>query len=196
MISKHLETIFEVPVKEINFKGEILAALKLLKSRGILLSTTSLHKKPLPMPEKYAEQARIELYLILPSYWNMDEQDALFHWAIDTLVRIKKYLEEGHWAINGHTFSLKNLPEGRFKAAGFSALMLMEPMAMKELVKPISILDEYIYFKALCPLLPKEKDVKEARGVQKFLEKMKGKGVNEGIDEFRDSIVKPKFFFW
>ena len=196
MISKHLESLFECSIIAVPYQDEVLAAMKLGQSRGILLSTTSMHKVPMLMPEKYADQSRIELYFMLPSYWNIDEQDPLFHWAMDTLVRIKKYLEQGHWAINGHTFSLKQLPEGRFKAAGFSALMLMEPMAIKELVNPISFGEEGIHFKALCPLLPKEKDVKEARGHQKFIERMSAQGMTECIDEFRGSIVKSRFLFW
>ena len=196
MISKHLESLFEATTIALTCEGEVLAAIKLSQSRGILLSTTSMHKVPMPMPEKYADQARIELYFMLPSYWNIDEQDPLFHWAMVTLVRIKKYLEQGHWAINGNTFNLTNLPEGRFKAAGFSALMLMAPMAMSELVNPISIGDEIIHFKALCPLSAKEKDVKEARGHQKFLERMNVQGMSECIDEFRGSIVKSRLLFW
>lgn len=196
MVIEHIEKLFNIPAQKIQFEGEILASLKLGHSRGQLLTTTSLNNHTMPTPSKFNNQANIELYFLLPEYWNFDEKDPLFHWAIATLVQIKKYLEKDHWAISGHTFALKNLPNGKFKDAGFDALMLIDPIAIKELQNPIESLEHPVHFKALCPIFKKEKDIKESKGLDKFLIRMRDKGMNEKIDEFRISLIKSSILFW
>ena len=48
----------------------------------------------------------------------------------------------------------------------------------------------------LTPVFKMEKDVKEARGMDKFLIRMVDKGVTEKLDEFREPVIKPRFLFW
>jgi len=50
--------------------------------------------------------------------------------------------------------------------------------------------------KALCPIFKMEKDVKEARGNIEFLHRLRDNGITERLDEFRASVIKPRFLFW
>ena len=118
------------PVQEITIGEDRLALILLGDSKGAVLCTLDLSKSRLPVPELYHAEAVIELYFLLPEYWQFDLEHPLFNWAANRLIAIKKYLVQGHWAISGHTFELGELPEGRFKEQGFSALLLMDPIAL------------------------------------------------------------------
>jgi hypothetical protein len=56
--------------------------------------------------------------------------------------------------------------------------------------------EKFRYFKVLTPVFKMEKDVKEARGLTKFIHRMMDKGVTEKLDEFREPVIKPRFLFW
>ncbi|MCF8268705.1 MAG: suppressor of fused domain protein [Crocinitomicaceae bacterium] len=184
------------PVQEITIGEERLALILLGDSRGAVLCTSDVSKLTLPVPETYHAEAVIELYFLLPEYWQFDLENPLFNWAANRLIAIKNYLAKGHWAISGHTFGLGELPEGRFKEQGFSALLLMNPIALPELSSTIEVAGREVQCKALCPIFKMEKDVKEARGNIKFLHRLMDKGITERLDEFRASVVKPRFLFW
>jgi hypothetical protein len=191
-----IEQLFNVEVMRIPWREVELGLLSLKEGRGQMLFTTNLSDYTMPVPENYKEFERIELYFLLPEYWNSDMNDPLFQWAMDTLVSIKAYLTQGRWAINGHTFSLKDVPESRFKATGFEALLLTEPISLVALNQAIDSANGPLYFKALTPIFKREKDFKVARGIQKLMGKFLDKGVNEKWDEFRISAVKSRILFW
>ena len=87
-------------------------------------------------------------------------------------------------------------PEGKLKEANFEAFLLIEPLLLEELHQAIQIPEGKIHFKALCPIFRNEKDLKAAKGVERFVNRLKDKGVNEQVDEFRRSTVKSRFLFW
>jgi len=184
------------PVQEITIGEDRLALILLGDSKGAVLCTLDLSKSRLPVPEPYHAEAVIELYFLLPEYWQFNLENPLFYWAANRLIDINNYLSKGHWAISGHTFELGELPEGRFKEQGFSALLLMDPIALSELSSKIDVVGMEVQCKALCPIFKMEKDVKEARGNIKFLHRLRDKGITERLDEFRASVVKPRFLFW
>jgi hypothetical protein len=72
----------------------------------------------------------------------------------------------------------------------------MDPIALSELSSKIDVAGMEVQCKALCPIFKMEKDVKEARGNIKFLHRLRDKGITERLDEFRASVVKPRFLFW
>jgi len=191
-----IRQLFKAEVKRIEWKGEELGLLAFGEGKGQLLFTTNFANYPMPVPEKYAEFARIELYFLLPNYWKTEVEDVLFQWAMETLIGIKNYLLQNRWAISGHTFSLQNLPESRFKESGFEALMLADPLSLEALKNPIDSNNGALYFKALIPIFKREKELKVARGIQYLIGKFADKGVNEMVDEFRISTVKSRFLFW
>ena len=133
---------------------------------------------------------------MLPEYWETSIENELFNWAVNRLIAIKNYLKTDHWAISGNTFSLGEIPSGRFKEVGFAALLLLDPMAVEELKLPVQLGEKFRYFKVLTPVFKMEKDVKEARGLTKFIHRMMDKGVTEKLDEFREPVIKPRFLFW
>jgi len=196
MLLDKLTERFEEPIQTIQEGNETLGVIKLNGARGTLLCTLDLGEYQMPVPPKYQSEATIELYFLLPEYWDASLENELFKWAVSRLIAIKNYLKTDHWAISGNTFSLGELPSGRLKDVGFSALLLLDPMAIEELKKPLLMGENARYFKVLTPVFKLEKDVKEARGMDKFLIRMVDKGVTEKLDEFRESVIKPRFLFW
>ena len=196
MLLDQLTERFEAPIQTIQVGNETIGFIKLNGARGTVLCTLDLGDYQMPVPSIYESEARIELYFLLPEYWETSIENEVFNWAVNRLIAIKNYLKTDHWAISGHTFSLGELPTSRLKEVGFSALLLMDPLAVEELKTPLQFEEKPRYFKALCPMFKMEKDVKEARGMDKFMIRMMDKGVTEKLDEFREPIIKPRFLFW
>ena len=196
MLLDQLKERFEEPIQTIQVGNETIGFIKLNGARGTVLCTLDLGDYQMPVPSIYESDARIELYFLLPEYWETSIENEVFNWAVNRLIAIKNYLKTDHCAISGNTFSLGELPSGRLKDVGFSALLLLDPMAVEELKTPVLMGENARYFKVLTPVFKMEKDVKEARGMDKFLIRMVDKGVTEKLDEFRESVIKPRFLFW
>lgn len=196
MILKSLEERFKEPIKNIKVGDETIGVLKLNGIRGVVVFTTDLGKYRMPVPSKYENEAHIELYFLLPDYWEDTLENELFTWSVNRLIAIKNYIKSGAWAISGNTFSFGELPASRFKQRGFSALLLMDPIAIDEFKTPVKLGENLCYFKGLTPVFSIEKDVKEARGMNKFIQRIMDKGMTEKLDEFREPIIKPRFLFW
>jgi hypothetical protein len=196
MLLDQLKERFEEPIQTIQVGNETIGFIKLNGARGTVLCTMDLGAYQMPVPSIYESEARIELYFLLPEYWETSIENELFNWAVNRLITIKNYLKTDHWAISGNTFSLGEIPSGRFKEVGFAALLLLDPMAVEELKLPVQLGEKFRYFKVLTPVFKMEKDVKEARGLTKFIHRMMDKGVTEKLDEFREPVIKPRFLFW
>lgn len=196
MLLESLNKRFDEPIQTIQLADETLGVIKLEGARGTVLCTLDLGEYQMPVPSKFENQASIELFFLLPEYWETSLENELFSWAANRLIAIKSYLKSSHWAITGHTFSMGDLPMSRFRECGFSALLLMDPMSVKELYSPVQLGEKHRYFKVLTPVFKMEKDVKEARGMEKFVVRMMDKGMTEKLDEFREPIIKPRFLFW
>ena len=60
------------PVQEITIGEERLALILLGDSRGAVLCTSDVSKLILPVPKTYHAEAVIEIYFLLPEYWQFD----------------------------------------------------------------------------------------------------------------------------
>jgi hypothetical protein len=196
MLLDQLTKRFEEPIQTIQVGNETICFIKLNGARGTVLCTLDLGEYQMPVPPNYESEASIELYFLLPEYWETSIENEVFYWAVNRLIAIKNYLKTDHWAISGNTFSMGEIPSGRLKEVGFSALLLLDPMAVEELKTPVQLGEKFRYFKVLTPVFKMEKDVKEARGLTKFIHRMMDKGVTEKLDEFREPVIKPRFLFW
>jgi hypothetical protein len=196
MLLDKLTERFEESIETINVGDETLGIIKLNGARGTVLCTLDLGEYQMPVPPNYELEASIELYFLLPEYWETSIENEVFYWAVNRLIAIKNYLKTDHWAISGNTFSMGEIPSGRLKEVGFAALLLLDPMAVEELKTPVQLGEKFRYFKVLTPVFKMEKDVKEARGLTKFIHRMMDKGVTEKLDEFREPLIKPRFLFW
>lgn len=196
MLLDQLTERFEEPIQTIKVGNETLCFIKLNGARGTVLCTLDLGAYQMPVPSKYESEARMELCFLLPEYWETSIENEVFNWAVNRLIEIKNYLKTDHWAISGNTFGMGELPSGRLKEVGFSSLLLLDPIAVEELKTPVQLGETFRYFKVLTPVFKMEKDVKEARGLTKFIHRMMDKGVTEKLDEFREPVIKPRFLFW
>jgi Suppressor of fused protein (SUFU) len=196
MLLDQLTKRFEEPIQTIQVGNETICFIKLNGARGTVLCTLDLGEYQMPVPPNYESEASIELYFFLPEYWETSIENEVFYWAVNRLIAIKNYLKTNHWAISGNTFSMGEIPSGRLKEVGFAALLLLDPMAVEELKTPVQLGEKFRYFKVLTPVFKMEKDVKEARGLTKFIHRMMDKGVTEKLDEFREPVIKPRFLFW
>jgi hypothetical protein len=196
MLLDQLTKRFEEPIQTIQVGNETICFIKLNGARGTVLCTLDLGEYQMPVPPNYESEASIELYFLLPEYWETSIENEVFYWAVNRLIAIKNYLKTDHWVISGNTFSMGEIPSGRLKEVGFAALLLLDPMAVEELKTPVQLGEKFRYFKVLTPVFKMEKDVKEARGLTKFIHRMMDKGVTEKLDEFREPVIKPRFLFW
>ena len=103
-------------VELITFGSESLGLLKREQEYlGSVLFTTDLSTVSLPVPSKYAQENRIELYFLLPDYWPLETSSSLFAWAAETLIEIKNYLAKEFKHFNNQIVDLDKKVSSDFK---------------------------------------------------------------------------------
>lgn len=182
---------------EINFNGNEFLLIQYDGLDGTLVLSQGLSATKMVVPERYEQEAQIELYVLVPQHWSpIQLENPNLTWVLNTLSRLKKHIENGNWVASGHTITLSDLPEGKLKDAHFHNLMLMGPLEADILKTPLEYNHSSIHFKALVPIFKDEKEFKESKGFGRLLNKFQDKGVSEKLDEFRSTVVKHRFLFW
>jgi hypothetical protein len=177
-------------IQMISFEAKDFYLIDLPQQHGAkLLMTAGLHAHQMPVHEKHQDEAFIELYVFLPSYFELSQNTKEpTAWPLVWLSKLYDYvLEKDTWLGHGHTFP-SQLP--------IPYLMLVRPLALEALLTPIQLPDKTIHFLGLLPLFSDEFDYKQSKGTLKLLQKLVMKGVSEKLDDYRSSVLQSKWQFW
>ena len=170
-------------------------AVHLPQKQSLIYLTDGLSDKTMDVPEKWRYQQRIELYICLPDYTLPVSSEATSPWLLDYLLRIAEYFTSNDtWFGPGHTFPLKK--EDADLTGDYHALMLLEPIWLKEDLKPFSTHESTIHFLGLAPLFKREFEKKQQKGYIQLYQRLTDSGVSERIDDYRESLFKRKFIFF
>lgn len=168
-----------------------------LRSPVTLLMTNGLSNYTMPVPDKLRDFAHAELYVCLPSYWEVDMENPQFNWPYFQLQKLAQHLiEKQTWFGVGHTFSNGNPPEPLSHKMKQNHLLLMEPILLESHLADIQVADKAITFLALVPIFEDEFEYKMGKGYFKFSRKFRAKNYEELLDDFRQSIRNRKFGFF
>lgn len=169
--------------------------IHLPEKQSVIYLTDGLSDKNMDVPEKWHYQQRIELYFCLPDYSLPSATEEAAPWLLGYLLRIAEYFSKNDtWFGPGHTFPLRKEDAGLI--GDYHALMLLEPIWLREELKPLSAHESTIHFLGLAPLFKREFEQKQQKGYMQFYQRFKDAGISERIDNYRESLFKRKFIFF
>jgi hypothetical protein len=162
-----------------------------------VLMTVGLSDFRMQVHEKHTGEEFNELYFLLPSYWDLSNDNPKFNWVFSWLNRLKKYVvEKNTWFGHGHTMpcgaEMKPLSETMLQNHFF----LLRPNLVSADLKPIEIDGKQVHFLSVVPIFGDEMDYKQGKGTKKLEEKMKNAGVSEQLDDFRKTVLKTRWNFF
>jgi hypothetical protein len=170
-------------------------AVHIPKRHSVIYLTDGLSGKRMDVPEKWQHQSRIELYICFPDYSLPSETDQPSPWLLDYLFRIGEYFTTNEaWLGPGHTFPLKK--EHADRTGDYHALILLEPVWLKDELNPYSTNEATTHFLGLAPLFKREFEQKQQKGYGHLYQRLTDAGVSERMDDFRASVFKRKFIFF
>jgi hypothetical protein len=178
-------------------EGKKLVKFELAKERVTILATDGLREIQMPVPEKEANKAHIELYFCLPSYWDNEDESLNFQWPKDWLVKLWKHIEEKEtWLGHGHT--IRCYPDYRQISENMKMnhFFLSDPILLEEELKAVNEDEKTIHFISIFPIFGEEMDYKQGKGTRALLKKFKTKGISEKLDDYRESILKGRMRFF
>ena len=160
-----------------------------------VIMTNGLSLYDMPVPEKRADQANVELFFCLPGYWDFNDlTNPNYHWPFTVIDRLtNNLLDIKTWYGVGHTFANGNPPQALSEKQKANYLLLTEPILLEEHFQPIEEIEKPIHFLAITPVFEEEFDYKNSKGYFKFMRKYRSKNYNELVDDFRQSCLKSRF---
>jgi hypothetical protein len=173
----------------------VVHVLHLPQKQSVVYLTDGLSEKRMDVPEKWQHLQRIELYFCIPDYTLPTVTEETTPWLLNYLVRIGEYfLHNSTWLGPGHTFTLKK--EDAVRARDYQALVLLEPIWLREELNVYSTDVASIHFLGLTPLFKREFEQKQQKGYLHLYERLTEAGVSERLDDYRESVFKRKFNFF
>jgi len=167
--------------------------LKLLSSKARkfnLLYTEGLSQKEQPVDEKNQQLKRLELYFLLPDYWDLSKKK----WPVDWLNRIAQVPQKNKtWFGTGDTLPAGNPPEYVDPQLKCSYFILSEPILLGHELRGDQWHDANFSMLAVIPIFKREFDYKSQNSSKALLQIFKEKGVTEMIDTYRDPVARKRF---
>lgn len=175
-------------------EGEIpLIMLDLeLRSPVSVLMTNGLNEYKMPVPEKMAGREYNEIFFCLPSYWEWEDMDnSRTNWVFPWIQRLAKYVvEKETWFGHGHTMPCGVNMESLSETMTQNHFFLSDPILLEMELAPIKLNGREVNFLGIIPIFSDEMDYKQGKGTFKFMQKLRGKGVTEQLDDFRATVLK------
>jgi hypothetical protein len=161
------------------------------------LVTNGLSNYRMPVPPNTNEKEFTELYVCLPSYWDIhDLENAKMNWVIHWLQRLSSYVvAKNTWFGHGHTMPAGAAMQAISETMRQNHFFLSRPVDLERELQDIQVGETAIQFLALVPIYGDEMDYKQGKGTFKFEQKLRTNGVSEKLDDFRGSVLKSKWRF-
>jgi len=186
-------------ITSILFEGQDFLVVDFSKSKGIkILMTTSFHNYQMPVPEKLNGLEFGQLYFCVPEYWDLtNPENPQVRWLFEWLIRVATYtIDNKTWLGDGHTYNCTKYGEQLSTTMRQDHLFISNPIFLEDELTPVELEDKTIHFWALIPLFGDEMDYKQGKGTVKLKKKFLIKGVNEKLDEFRQSCLRNRWLFF
>ena len=171
-----------------------IVTVQSVERKGVtFLLTNGLSEYEQPTTEKNKAHKHIELVFCLPSYWDLNNDIQTMNWVKTWIEKLGNHLiEKKTWYGDGHTFANGNPIEPLSPTMNQKYLMLVEPDFFATELSPIKIENKEVHFLCVIPLFEDEFDFKMGKGTFKLKKKLRDKGINELLDDFRMTALKNK----
>ena len=172
-----------------------IVTVQSVERKGVtFLMTNGLSAYEQPTTEKNKAHKHIELVFCLPSYWDLNDDIPTMNWVKTWLNKLGTHLlEKQTWYGDGHTFANGNPIEPLSPTMKQKYLMLVEPDLFSGELAPINLENKQVHFLCVIPLFEDEFDFKMGKGTFKLKKKLRDKGINELLDDFRMTALKNKW---
>jgi hypothetical protein len=172
-----------------------IVTVQSVERKGVtFLLTNGLSEYEQPTTEKNKAHKHIELVFCLPSYWDLNNDIQTMNWVKTWIEKLGNHLiEKQTWYGDGHTFANGNPIEPLSPTMNQKYLMLVEPDFFATELSPIKIENKEVHFLCVIPLFEDEFDFKMGKGTFKLKKKLRDKGINELLDDFRMTALKNKW---
>ena len=172
-----------------------IVTVQSVERKGVtFLLTNGLSEYEQPTTEKNKAHKHIELVFCLPSYWDLNNDIQTMNWVKTWIEKLGNHLiEKQTWYGDGHTFANGNPIEPLSPTMNQKYLMLVEPDFFATELSPINIENKEVHFLCVIPLFEDEFDFKMGKGTFKLKKKLRDKGINELLDDFRMTALKNKW---
>jgi len=177
---------------------ESFTLITLLNSNELrVLMTNGLSNHRMNVHEKHVGEEFVELFVLLPSYWKLDElENPRMNWVFDWLTKLKKHvIEKDTWIGNGHTFSTGKEMDAISPTMLQNHFILSNPMELAQELAPIQMPDKRVYFLSLIPIFADEMDYKQGKGTAKLFSKFALQNITEKLDDYRSTVLKTRWNF-
>ncbi|MDC1403821.1 suppressor of fused domain protein [Crocinitomicaceae bacterium] len=184
--------------KQVDESLELLLIDIPLKSPVKVLMTSGLSNYDMPVHERYKGRENVELFFCLPRYWDINEKDnPNRQWPADWLEKLVKHLQEKNgWFGPGHTIQCDKEFKALSETMKENHFIMVDPILLKEKLQPLQVGEKQIHFLGIIPMFGDEMDYKQGKGTHKLLKKFLAKGIDEKLDDFRETVLKSRFKFW
>lgn len=193
MVTERLQSIFKCPdVIEMHHNEAYHFTIKSLKPKDSnyqILYTDGLSIRLQPVDDKNWKFQHIELYFLLPDYWDLFKESWPVYW-LDRIAQVPQ--KNNTWFGPGDTLPAGNPPEKINEIFECSYFILSEPLLLEEL-NTNSFEDSSFRMMAVIPIFSKEFEFKSQNSGKALLKILQEKQIFEMVDIYRKPVARRKF---
>ncbi|MBK9591756.1 MAG: suppressor of fused domain protein [Crocinitomicaceae bacterium] len=194
VVTERLQSVFEfAEVAVVHKNAEFDFAIKLIKPKGEkfqILYTEGLSKNIQIGGQSNKKYQRIELYFLLPDFWDLAKKE----WPVFWLNKIAQVPQKNKtWFGVGDTLPAGNPPKEVDEVLKCTYFILSDPMLLDSKLSSDLEAEEAFSFLAVIPIFEREFDFKMQNSATPLLKIFKDKQIFEMIDTYREPVARKKF---
>jgi hypothetical protein len=194
VVTESLQTIFGIAeVLVLHKNAEYDFVIELIKPKDEkfqILYTRGLSKNIQANGQNNTKYQRIELYFLLPDFWDLVKND----WPVYWLNRIAQVPQKNKtWFGVGDTLPAGNPPKEIDEVLKCSYFILSDPMLLESKLTGNLEAEKAFSFLAVIPIFEREFDFKMQNSATPLLKIFRDKQIFEMIDVYRQPLARKKF---
>lgn len=194
VVTERLQSIFEfAEVAVVHQNAEFDFTIKWMKPIGEkfqIIYTEGLSKNLQISSQSNKKYQRIELYFLLPDFWDLAKKD----WPVYWLNRIAQVPQKNKtWFGVGDTLPAGNPPKAIDEVLKCTYFILSDPMLLDSKLSSSEETGEAFSFLAVIPIFEREFDFKMQNSATPLLKIFNDKQIFELIDVYREPVARKKF---
>lgn len=194
VVTERLQSVFEFAEDAVVHKNaEYDFVIKLMKPKGEkfqILYTEGLSKHAQTSALINKKYQRIELYFLLPDFWDIAKKDWPVYW-LNRIAQVPK--KNKTWFGVGDTLPAGNPAKVIDEDLKCTYFILSDPILLDTKLSSDLEAEEVFSFLAVIPIFEKEFDFKMQNSATPLLKIFKDKQIFELIDTYREPVARKKF---
>jgi hypothetical protein len=198
-IEKHLEPVGQVLRDAADATTPVdIAHVPASELRPIhTLITVGMSRVAMPVPRDVEGPARIELMMVLPQSWKLDEaslRDEQWRWPLTHLRRIARAsIDSSRWIGWGQVLANGEPPQPLVTGTRFCGFVIVPSLHVPPSFYQLrSRMGDVVFFSAV-PLYAEEMQLAHEQGTTTLFEKMLDRDVRDLVDMKRRNVAKKRF---